>query len=151
MIPIVAYNYGAKNRERIVKTVKLSVAIAIGIMILGVLVFQIFPSELLAIFNASDEMQRIGVPALRIISLSFVFAGFCIIVTSVFQALGNGIYSMIISFVRQIIVILPVSYLLATFIDLHALWFAFPIAEIFSLFMSFIMLKSIYQKKLKNL
>lgn len=151
MIPIVAFNYGARNRERIVKTVKLSIWIAIGIMAIGVFIFQVFPRELLAIFNASEEMFRIGIPALRIISLSFIFAGFCIIVTSVFQALGNGIYSMIVSFVRQLIVILPVSYLLAKFFGLHALWYAFPIAEIFSLLLSFIMLKSIYQKKLKNL
>ena len=89
MIPIIAYNYGAKNKKRIMATMNLSIALAVGIMAVGLAIFQIFPAQLLGFFDASEHMLEIGVPALRIISLSFLFAGYCIIVGSVFQALGN--------------------------------------------------------------
>lgn len=151
MVPIVAYNYGAKNRKRIVDTVKLSTAIAVGFMLIGVLIFQVFPAPLLRMFNASEEMLRIGVLALRIISISFVFAGVSINIVSVFQALGNGVYSLIISVVRQLIVILPVAYLFAKFVGLDAVWFAFPISEIVSVVMCLLMYRHMYQQKLKNL
>ena len=111
MIPIIAYNYGARKKQRILATTRLSVFIAIGIMTAGLMVFQLLPRQLLAIFEASEDMIKIGVPALRIISLSFLFAGYCIIITSVFQALGNGVYSLIISVARQLVVILPAAYL----------------------------------------
>lgn len=97
MIPIVAYNYGARNRKRIMDTTRLSIFIAVGIMLVGLAIFQLFPSQLLLMFNASDHMLEVGVPALRLISLSFIFAGYAIIVSSVFQALGNGVYSLIVS------------------------------------------------------
>ncbi len=114
MIPIIAYNYGARNKERIKQTATLSIIMAIGIMLVGLIIFQTCPRFLLAtLFDASDHMLEIGVPALRIISLSFLFAGFCIIAGSVFQALGNGVYSLIVSVARQLLVILPVAYLFA--------------------------------------
>ncbi len=110
MIPIVAYNYGAGHKKRITDTIKLSVAIAVGIMLVGLVIFQLIPGELLRLFDASDHMLEIGVPALRIISISFIFAGYCIILGSVFQALGDGVYSLIVSVARQLFVILPVAY-----------------------------------------
>ncbi|PXV96213.1 putative MATE family efflux protein [Lachnotalea glycerini] len=151
MVPIVAYNFGAKKKRRIIDTVRLSVMIATGIMLIGFLIFQIFPVQLLKMFDASDEMLAIGVVALRTISVSFVFAGFCIILLSVFQALGHGVLSLIVSIIRQLGVILPAAYLLAKFVGLNAVWFAFPIAEIFSVSLSIFFLKRIYDKTIRNL
>lgn len=151
MIPIVAYNYGARNKKRIYQTIKLSAMIAVGIMLVGVIVFQSIPATLLGLFEASEHMLAIGVPALQTISLSFVFAGFCIVVSSVFQALGNGVYSMLMSFVRQIIVILPVAFVFAKFLGLDAVWFSYPIAEIVAVVMCIFMLKRILNLKVKNL
>lgn len=133
MVPIIAYNYGAGKRDRLIKTIKLSIAYAVGIMLAGLITIQLIPGSLLDMFNASPQMLEIGIPALRIISLSFVFAGYCIITSSVFQALGNGIYSMIVSIVRQIVILLPVAYLFSKTGVLSAVWLAFPIAELASL------------------
>lgn len=148
MIPIVAYNYGARKRKRILDTVKLSVFMAVGIMIVGLAVFQLFPGQLLSLFDASDHMLEIGIPALRIISISFIFAGYCIIVTSVFQALGNGVYSLIVSVARQMFVILPVAFLFARFFGLHMVWWAIPIAEIVSVVFSSLLFKRINRLKI---
>ena len=109
VIPIVAYNYGAGHKKRIMDTIKLSTFIAVGIMLIGLIIFQVFPEGLLKLFNASDHMLEVGVPALRIISTSFLFAGYCIILGSVFQALGNGVYSLIVSVARQLLCILPLA------------------------------------------
>ena len=133
MIPIIAYNYGAKKEERIKKTIKLSIISAVMIMIIGVLVFQIFPDKLLLLFSASENMLFIGVPALRIISISFVFAGFNIVSSSVFQAFGNGIWSLIVSFSRQLVVLLPAAYLLSLTGNLGMVWISYPIAELMAL------------------
>lgn len=151
MIPIVAYNYGARNRKRIMDTTRLSIFIAVGIMLVGLAIFQLFPSQLLLMFNASDHMLEVGVPALRLISLSFIFAGYAIIVSSVFQALGNGVYSLIVSVIRQMVCILPAAYFFATTFGLHAVWFAFPLSEIASVILSTILFKRIYDKKIKGL
>lgn len=146
MIPIIAFNYGARNRERITKTVKLSILISVSIMFVGLIIFQTCPRLLLAsLFDASENMIAIGVPALRIISLSFVFAGYCIIAGSVFQALGNGVYSLIVSAARQLLVILPVAYLFARLFGLHMVWWSIPIAEIVSVTLSTILLRRIYR------
>ena len=123
---IIAYNYGAKNKQRITQTIKLSIIIAVGFMVVGLLIFQLLPDQLLLLFNASKDMLEIGGYALRIISLSFIFAGFSIIIISVFQALGNGVYSLVISAARQLVIILPVAYLLAVTAGLHSVWFVFP-------------------------
>ena len=136
MVPIIAYNYGAGKRDRLVKTMRLSIMYAVTIMIVGIVVFQIFPKQLFMMFDASETMLAIGVPALRTISLSFVFAGFCIVTGSVFQALGNGVYSMIVSIARQLIVLLPVAYLLSRTGNINAVWWAFPIAEVVSLLLT---------------
>lgn len=146
MIPIIAFNYGAGNRSRVIQTIKSSVILAVCIMLTGLTVMQIFPAKLLAIFNASEHMLGIGVVALRLISLSFVFAGYCIIMGSVFQALGNGVYSMIVSIVRQLVVLLPVAYLFSLTGNLDMVWMAFPIAELFSLTLSTVFLIKINKK-----
>ncbi|MBR2950743.1 MAG: MATE family efflux transporter [Lachnospiraceae bacterium] len=148
MIPIVAYNYGARNKKRIFATIKLSIVIAVGIMGLGVAGFQLFPHALLGLFDASETMYSIGIPALRIISLSFIFAGFCIICGCVFQALGNGVYSMLISGTRQLIVIIPLAFLFAKLFGLNMIWWAFPLAEIASLTLSVFFLRRIIHKKI---
>ncbi len=146
MIPIIAYNYGAGQRKRVVQTIKSSAILAVCIMLLGLAVMQLFPPRLLAIFNASEHMLEIGVPALRLISLSFVFAGYCIVMGSVFQALGNGMYSMITSIVRQMLVLLPVAFLLSLTGNVNLVWLSFPIAELFSVTLSTVFLFKINKK-----
>ena len=126
-VPIIAYNYGAQKRGRMLQTTRLAAVYCAGIMLLGLAVMNLFPVQLLGIFDASEQMLTIGVPALRIISLSLVFAGVCIALGSVFQALGNGVYSMIVSLTRQMLVLLPVAWLLARTGNLNAVWWAVPI------------------------
>ncbi len=146
MIPIIAYNYGAQNKTRMVETVKLSMKYAIAIMCFGALIFNLFPKPLLMLFGASDYMLSMGVPALRIISLHFILAGFCIIGGSMFQALGNAVYSMITSICRQLVVLLPVAYFLSGFGNVNYVWFAFPIAELMSVTMTAIFMVKINKK-----
>jgi len=151
MIPIIAYNYGARNKKRIMDTMKYSILAAIAIMLLGFTIFQVFPKQLLALFNATPTMLEIGVPALRTISLCFVFAGFSIIVVSMFQALGNGLFSLINSVTRQLVLLLPAAYILSKVFGLRAIWFAYPIAEIGSFLISIFFLKRIYNQKIRHL
>ena len=151
MIPIIAYNYGAQKKKRIIHTIKLSVISAVSIMLIGLILFQAFPKELLLMFNASEHMLEVGIPALKIISLSFLFAGYCIIISSVFQALGNGVYSLIVSAIRQLLGILPLAYLFASVFGLHAVWFSFPLAELLSVLFSTILFIRIYRLKIKLL
>lgn len=151
MIPIVAYNFGARHRDRMVKTTKLSIVYAVGIMLFGVIMMQCFPAVFLRMFNASDRMIALGVPALRIISLSFVFAGYSIILSSVFQAVGNGMLSMLVSLIRQMVILLPAAYLLSLSGNVNNIWFSFPIAEVFSVLMCSIFMKYIYDKVIKPL
>ncbi len=151
MIPIISYNYGAANKDRIVKTVKLSIIYATVIMIAGFALFQFFSVSFLSMFNATDDMMAIGVPALRIISISFIFAGFCIVSTSVYQALGSGLPSMFVSLARQLLALLPLAYLLSKTGGLDAVWWSFPIAEIVSVTLSVIFLKYFYRTKIKPL
>lgn len=151
LIPIVAYNYGARNKKRIYQALKLGVVIAVGIMLIGMMVFQLFPETLLGLFGASDNMLQIGIPALRTISLSFTFAGFCIVSSSIFQALGNGVYSLIMSIARQLVVILPVAFIFAKIFGLDMVWFAYPIAEIVSVAICIVLLKRILKLKVKSL
>lgn len=146
MVPIIAYNYGAKNADRVKKTVKITILSAVAIMIVGAVVFESIPQVLLSFFNASENMIAIGVPALRIIAISFFFAGFCIIASSVCQAIGNPFHSLITSVCRQLVVLLPVAWLLSKTGVLDAVWFAFPIAELFSLILSVIFLKKTMNK-----
>lgn len=153
LIAIVGYNYGAKNRKRIHETLNFAILLAVAMMAVGVILFMAIPEPLLLMFKASAEMLAIGVPALRIISVCFIFAGVSISLTSVFQAVGNGILSLIISFVRQLIVVLPATYLLARFAGLIYCWWSFPIAEALSLALTvafYFRVKKKYFDKLEN-
>lgn len=151
MLPIVAYNYGAKNRKRITKVIRLAVIIAMCIMVVGILLFQLMPDVLLSMFGAEDEMMELGCTALRIISLCFVFAGYNIIMTAVFQAFGNGVFSLIISFVRQIIVLLPCAYLFSKVATVNEIWLSFPIAELAALVLCTLFFIVIYKTKISKL
>jgi len=146
MVPIVSYNYGARKRKRLVDTVKFSALLAVAIMLVGLVVIQLFPANILGLFEASPDMLAIGVPALRIISLCFVFAGFSIICSSTFQALGNGLLSMMISIVRQLLILLPAAFFLSLSGSVTAVWWAFPIAELASLALCVIFLRRIYRR-----
>lgn len=149
MIPIIAYNYGAGRRGRLIKTIKLSMRYAFLLLFVGFLAFELIPQKLLGMFAASEEMIAIGVPALRIIGIHFLFAWFCIISGSVFQALGNGVYSLVVSVARQLVVLLPAAFILAKIGGLGAVWWAFPIAEMMSVIMSAICLTIIYKKVIR--
>ena len=146
MVPIVAYNYGAGKRDRLVKTIKYSVIYAVALMLIGIIIFELIPGKLLLLFNASDHMLDIGVPALRIICLSFAFAGVCIVLGSAFQALGNGMFSMIVSFTRQIVILLPSAYLLSLTGNVDNVWWSYNIAEVASLAGSLLFYVHMYKK-----
>ena len=151
MVPIIAYNFGAGKRDRVVKTIKSSIYFAIGIMLVGLVIMELFPAQLLSMFNATPDLISVGVPALRIICLSFLFAGYCIVVGSAFQALGNGVYSMIVSIARQLVVLLPVAYLLSLTGNVRNIWWSFPIAELMSLAMSSYFLWKINRKVISHI
>ena len=151
LVPIVSYNYGARRPERIHKTIRYSVIYATLLMLLGAVVFHVFPEQLLSMFNASENMLAIGAPALRIISVSFLLAGFNIVCSSVFQAMGNGLLSLYVSVGRQLVILLPAAYLLAQFNTPDAVWWAFPIAEIAALLLSAVFLHHLYQTKINKL
>ena len=151
MVPIVSYNYGAQNKKRLTKTIKLAIMYAVCIMFIGIMLFQFIPDVLLRLFDASDHMLEIGIPALRVISLSFAFAGICIVISSSLQALGHGFLSMMISITRQLIMLLPSAYILAKFGGIHAVWWSFNIAEIASLTLSLLFFKHMYNKIIKHL
>lgn len=151
IIPIIAFNYGAKNRDRIIKTIRFSGVIAIAIMAMGTLLMWLIPEQMLKLFDASEDMMAIGIPALRYISLSFVLAAVNINFGASFQALGKSYYSMIVSFARQIIVLLPAAYLLSKSGVIDYVWFAFPIAEIASLTVTLICFVNIYKKLINKI
>ena len=150
-ISIIAYNYGARKPDRIVKTLRIACGLAVGIMLLGLLAFQIVPQVLLGLFHPSEDFLAIGTSALRIISVHFPIAAFCIILGACFQALGNGIYSTIVSLCRQLIVLLPAAYLLSLTGNVHNVWWAFPIAEVASGLVTTMLFIRIYRKKVKPL
>lgn len=151
IVPVIAFNYGARNRKRITDSIRLGAIAATVIMLLGVLAFNTVPNVLLGLFNASEEMLTIGRPALRIISISYIFAGFSIVIGSVFQALGNGVYSLIVSVCRQLVVLLPCAWVLAVTLGLHAVWWAFPLAEIASTIITLVLFRRIYRQKIQPL
>lgn len=151
-VPIVAYNFGARKGDRMKKTIQYSVYAAIVIMICGALIFQSIPDKLLMLFDASDEMLRVGVPALRIISLSFPLAGFGIGAGAVFQALGFSVYSMIISLIRQLVVLIPCAYLIGMLTgDVTGVWWAFVVAEVVSLTVSALYLRRVNRDVIRTL
>ena len=141
MIPIIAYNLGAKQKKRMFDTIKLAMIYATGMMIIGVIFFETIPQTLLGFFNASEAMIKIGTPALRIIAIHFIFAGFSIVCSATFQAVGKGTYSLLTSLIRQLLVLLPCAYVLSLTGNLDLIWLCFSIAEIFSAVTSFILMK----------
>lgn len=151
LIPIVAYNYGARNRKRIMEAVRFSMMIAVSIMAVGLVIFLSIPDKLLLLFDASPNMIEIGAPALRIIGINFVFAGITIVLMSTFQAFGEGFLCLMVSVLRQLVIILPVAYILSKIAGLSAVWWAFPIAELFSLLLSCLFFKRLYKNKIKML
>ncbi|SFH52731.1 MATE family efflux transporter [Pisciglobus halotolerans] len=151
MIPILAYNYGARKKERMVKIIAYSIAYAMGIMLFGLVIFQVFPEQLLNLFNASPEMMTIGMPALRTISLSFILAGFSVICSTVYQAFGRGFLSLAISVCRQLVVLVPAAYLFSLSGNIKLVWWSYPIAELISAVLCVIFLRYIYKKYIKNI
>lgn len=141
MIPIIAYNLGARCKKRMFDTIKLAMIYATGMMLIGFALFETIPQVLLGFFNASEAMIKIGTPALRIIAFHFVFAGFAIVCSATFQAVGKGTYSLLTSLIRQLLVLLPCAYALSLTGNLDLIWLCFPIAELFSASTSFILLK----------
>ncbi len=146
LIPIVAYNYGARRKDRMLRTIKWALVVAFCFMLLGFIIFETIPGALLLLFDASENMLAIGIPALRKIAVHFLIAWFCIVAGSVFQAVGNGMYSLYVSVARQLIVLLPVAYLLSKVGGLDAIWWSFPIAELMSCLISTICLIFTYKK-----
>lgn len=146
MVPIIAYNYGAGKRTRIVKTIKYSMCYAFLLMFLGFLTFELIPGVLLGMFDASDEMLAIGIRALRTIGVHFLIAWYCIIAGSVFQAVGNGVYSLVVSVARQLVILIPAAYILAQIGGLNFVWWSFPLAELMSLCVSTVFLVITWKK-----
>lgn len=151
IMPILGYNYGAKNKERMMETLKYGVIGACSIMILGTIVFQVFPTQLLTLFKSSTQMTEMGIMAFRIISTGFIFAAISITVSTAFQAIGDAYVSFINSFVRQIVVILPVAYGLSKVIGAAGVWAAFPISEVATIILTLFFGIRLYNKKIKLL
>ena len=152
MISIVSYNYGARKKKRMIKTIKLGLVYAVSFMIFGFVLFQIFPTPLLSMFNLTEEaITTVGVPALRTISISFIFAGFSIICSAVFQSFGYSFFSMLISIGRQLVTLLPVAYLLSLTGDINAVWWSYPIAEFVCVLLSVGFYIYIYKHKIKTI
>ena len=149
--PIIAYNYGARQRKRMTKTIKLSLFVAFCLTFIGFVLFESIPQVLLGMFSASDDLLKIGIPALRTIGVHYLIAWYCIIVGTVFQALGKAIFSMVVSIMRQLVVLIPAAYLLAKFGGLHMVWWSFPIAEIMSLIVSTAFLIRIWRTVIKDI
>ncbi len=151
LIPVLAYNYGARNKDRIKEALRFALLLAVSIMIIGTVCFLTIPSLLLSMFNASEDMITIGIPALRIISLSFPIAGVCIAMGSIFQAFSMSFYSLIVSVGRQLVVLIPAAWLLAQTGNLSNVWWAFPIAEIASLALSSFFFRKLYKNTVSTM
>ena len=151
MTPIVAYNYGARNKDRIMKVLKYSFLSSLVIMVIGTAIFWLFPKELMILFSPNEEMLRLGIPALRICSLCFILAAFDVIAIASFQSLGNGMYALYASFLRQLVLILPRAYVLSNMFGLEAVWYSIPLAELGCAFLDIYLMKKIYKQKIANL
>jgi Na+-driven multidrug efflux pump len=135
-VPIIAYNYGADRKDRLEQAMSLGVRYGVGVMAVGTLIFWLFPEQLMSLFSAPPEMVKMGVVALHIMSLNFPFAGYAIMRGAAFQALGKSVYSMNISLVRQLLIIIPCSYIYAKIGGVNMVWWAFPCAEVAGFTMS---------------
>ena len=150
-ISIIAYNYGARKPDRMLKTLKIACGAALVVMFTGLLAFQLIPEVLLGLFNPSEEFLQIGCSALRIISIHFPVAAICIMLGAAFQAMGNGVYSTITSICRQLVALLPAAYLLSLTGDVNMVWWSFPIAELFSALATLYFYRKIYNEKVQPL
>ncbi len=146
LIPVLAYNYGARNKSRIQESLRFAMLLAVSIMTAGTFIFELIPSVLLKLFDASEDMMRIGIPALRIICLSFPIAGACIAMGSIFQAFARSVNSLIVSVGRQLVVLIPVAFLLSRFGNVNLVWVAFPIAEFVSGILSVVLFRRLYKE-----
>jgi putative MATE family efflux protein len=151
VISVTAFNYGARNKKRIDESIQFGMLYAIGIMLIGMVLIQVFARPIISLFNASDELMAIGSRALRVISLGYCVVGFTLINQGVYQALGNGVYSLIITLSRVVVVLLPVLYAVTRFFGLNQAWWAFVLAEVFSGMVAFFLLKRIYAQKVANM
>ena len=151
LIPVLAYNYGARKKDRIKEALRFSIILAMSIMAAGTLVFELIPGQLLRLFDASPDMLQIGIPALRIICTSFMVAGACIAMGSIFQAFSRSIYSLIISVGRQLFVLIPAAYFLSKLGNVNLVWLAFPIAEIISFLLSLYFFRKLYRDTVEKL
>ena len=146
LIPVLAYNYGARNKERIREALEFAMMLAVGVMLVGLVIFETIPDVLLKMFNASDKMMDMGKVALRTMCLSFPFAGLCIAMGSVFQAFSKSIYSLIISVGRQLVILIPAAYLLSLLGNVNYVWWSFPIAEIASVILSVFFYRKVHRE-----
>jgi putative MATE family efflux protein len=151
LVPLLAYNFGAKKKDRVIKTIKLGVMYAVGISLLSIAILQLCPEKLLELFNATGDMLSIGIPALRIISAHYVFTGFCLVFISVFQAFGNGMESLFITASRQLVFLLPIAWLFSLTGNLNNIWLSFPIAECITMVLSSVLMKRVYNERIKAL
>jgi Na+-driven multidrug efflux pump len=143
MIPIVAYNWGAKNKKRIKDSIKFFIQLAISVTLLGEMLFLLIPKQLIMMFNSSTEILEIAIPAFRILSIGFVFAGISLVLSSTFQAFGKGTYSLIVNMSRQIIFVLPFILILKVILGIYSVWISFTIAEILTMFIAILLFKKI--------
>jgi len=151
LVPILAYNYGAGKKSRIYKTIGTGLLFALSIMCFGMILFELIPGPLLKLFSATDEMLKIGIPAIRLIAPSFLGAAVAITLTSVFQAFSSAIYSMIVAFMRQLVILLPVAYFMALTGNIRNVWFSFPIAEVVSVAASVFFYMRLNRKKIMQM
>ena len=149
LVPIISYNFGAQKKKRILKTIKLGTIYAVGMMFAGFIVFECFPELLLAIFNPSKDMLAIGVPGLRIIAIHFLMAGISIVLSTTFQALNHSSCSLVVSVARQLVVLLPIAYVMSLSGNIDTVWFSYPIAELVSLLASIFFFTRIYHNQIK--
>ena len=149
MVPIIGFNYGARKPDRLMQTMRLATKYAMSMMGAGALVFWLFTPQLLGIFNASEQMLSIGIPALRLISLSFLLAGFNIIRISTMQALGHGVVSLTISVMRQLVVLLPSAFIFSRIWGLNATWISFPLAECVALVVTIVLFRKVYHNEIQ--
>jgi putative MATE family efflux protein len=150
-LPIIGYNFGARNKARLMEAYKKAVLVALVVMAVGTLLFQLFPREILLVFNATPEMLRIGVSALRVTSAGFIFAGFAVVSITLFQALAHGMLTMILSLLRQMVFTLPLAWFFAVFFGIDYFWFCFPLSEIFSVVILAFVVARIYRKEIRDL
>lgn len=149
LVPVLSYNYGARKKKRMIGSIKIATVYAVSIMLVGILLMQLIPGTLLKMFDASDSMMSMGITALRIISISFIFAGYCIVISSSLQALGHGVLSMYISIIRQLVVLLPVAFLLSKTGNVDNVWWSFPIAEAASVVCATLFISKTYKQVIK--